>query len=135
MTGASMTGASKSGAFVQPTRTSQDRARTMRRLILIAGCLAFAARGAMGADYAAGKKKAEAACQACHGADGKTALTPEIPLLAGQYPDYLEHALRGYRSGQRDNAMMSPVAKPLTDAEIENLAWYFFKQKGLVHRY
>ena len=86
-------------------------------------------------DYEAGKKKAEEVCKACHGADGNTPLTPETPKLAGQYYDYLVHSLKAYRKGMRDNPLMTPMAKPLTDAEISDVAWYFSKQKGLVEKY
>jgi cytochrome c553 len=126
---------SMSVASVPPAKARLDRARTMHKLILITGCLACAASAAMAADYEAGKKKVEEVCQACHGADGNTAITPETPRLAGQYTDYLEHSLKAYRSGQRENPLMSPMAKPLTDAEIKNLALYFSRQKGLVHKY
>ena len=49
--------------------------------------------------------------------------------------EYLVHSLKAYRSGARENAMMSPMAKPLTDKEIKDVAWYFSKQAGLVHKY
>lgn len=98
-------------------------------------CLMLAASvPAMAADYEAGKEKA-AACVACHGADGNKPITPDIPRLGGQYYDYLEHSLRAYRSGARENAMMSPMAKPLTDKEIKDVAWYFSRQTGLVSKY
>jgi cytochrome c553 len=45
------------------------------------------------------------------------------------------HSLKAYRSGARENAMMSPMAKPLTDREIKDLAWYFSMQTGLVSKY
>lgn len=86
-------------------------------------------------DYDAGKKKAEEVCKACHGVDGNTPLTPETPRLAGQYYDYLVHSLEAYRKGARENPLMSPMAKPLTDAEIRDVAWYFSKQTGLMEKY
>jgi cytochrome c553 len=86
-------------------------------------------------DYEAGKKKADEVCKACHGADGNTPLTPETPRLAGQYYDYLVHSLEAYRKGTRENPLMSPMAKPLTDDEIRDVAWYFSKQQGLAEKY
>ena len=86
-------------------------------------------------DYEAGKNKVEQVCKACHGADGNTPLTPETPRLGGQYYDYLVHSLEQYRKGARENPLMSPMAKPLTDAEISDVAWYFSKQQGLVEKY
>ncbi len=90
---------------------------------------------AQAADYEAGKKKVEEVCKACHGADGNTPLTPETPRLAGQYYEYLVHSLQAYRKGARENPLMTPMAKPLTDAEIRDVAWYFSKQQGLVEKY
>ena len=52
-----------------------------------------------------------------------------------QYYEYLVHSLHAYKKGARENAMMSPMAKPLTDKEIKDLAYYFSKQKGLVEKY
>jgi cytochrome c553 len=106
------------------------------RLVAVSVVLVFAsATAAHARDYEAGKKKAEEVCKACHGADGNTPLTPDTPRLAGQYYDYLVHSLEAYRKGARDNPLMSPMAKPLTDAEIRDVAWYFSKQQGLVEKY
>jgi cytochrome c553 len=45
--------------------------------------------------------------------------------LAGQPPIYTSEQLKNYRSGKRHHEVMSVIAKPLTDAEIANLAaWY-----------
>jgi cytochrome c553 len=30
---------------------------------------------------------------------------------------------------------MSPMAKPLSDKDIKDVAWYFSKQQGLVSKY
>jgi cytochrome c553 len=93
-----------------------------------------AAAPALADDYAAGKEKA-ATCATCHGPEGNKPITPDIPRLAGQHYEYLVHSLKAYRSGARENAMMGPMAKPLTDREIKDVAWYFSKQTGLVHKY
>jgi cytochrome c553 len=96
---------------------------------------AFFAGSAHAADYEAGKKKVEEVCKACHGADGNTPFTPDTPRLAGQYYDYLVHSLEAYRKGARENPLMSPMAKPLSDKEIRDVALYFSKQQGLVEKY
>jgi cytochrome c553 len=70
------------------------------------------------------------ACMACHGADG-VGILPEYPTLAGQHEDYLRQALRDYRSGKRQNAIMNGFAATLTDADIRELAAYFARQPGL----
>ena len=79
----------------------------------------------------AGKKKADEACAACHGAEGNKPITPETPRLGGQQYGYLVQALNDYRKGARDNPVMSAMAKPLTDKEIRELAAYFSRQQGL----
>jgi cytochrome c553 len=84
--------------------------------LMSAGCLAQAA------DAAAGKEKAQA-CVVCHGAEGIS--TNELwPNLAGQKAGYLAKQMKAFRDGSRTDPMMSPMAKPLTDADIDNLADY-----------
>ncbi len=78
---------------------------------------------AFAADVAAGKAKA-AVCAACHGANG-ISIIPDYPNLAGQKVKYLELSIRAYRDGERKNAIMSPMAAGLTDADIANIAAYF----------
>jgi cytochrome c553 len=72
--------------------------------------------------------KASHTCVACHGNDG-IGILPEYPSLSGQHADYLEEALRAYRSGQRRNAVMAGMASALTDEDIEDLARYYAAQK------
>ena len=82
-----------------------------------------AAWPALAQDAAAGKAKA-AACAVCHGANG-IAVAPDAANLAGQSAIYLSAQLKAYRSGERRHEVMSVMAKPLTDADIANLAaWY-----------
>lgn len=78
---------------------------------------------AQAADPAAGRVKA-AACVVCHGQDG-VGLAPNTPHLAGQPAGYLAAQLAAFRSGQRHHEVMSIIAKPLTDADIADLAAWF----------
>jgi cytochrome c553 len=78
---------------------------------------------ALAADIAAGKQKA-ANCAGCHGAAG-ISNNPAWPNLAGQQKNYLEKQLRDFRSGKRQDALMTPMAKPLSDNDIKNLAAYY----------
>ena len=78
---------------------------------------------AQSADIDAGKAKA-AVCAACHGANGVSVI-PDYPNLAGQKQKYLKTAITAYRDGERKNGIMSPLAKPLSDEDIANLAAYF----------
>jgi cytochrome c553 len=90
---------------------------------LATACVAHAGHVAFAADLQAGRAKA-VRCQACHGMDG-LAKIPEAPHLAAQNEDYLVKALNDYRSGARQNEMMTVMAKPLSDADIANLAGYY----------
>lgn len=74
-------------------------------------------------DPAAGRRKA-AQCQTCHGLDGLSKL-PEAPNLAGQPEAYLVKALDDFRHGVRKNEMMTIVVKPLSDADVADLAAYY----------
>jgi cytochrome c553 len=71
----------------------------------------------------AGREKA-IACQTCHGLDGLSRL-PAAPNIAGQPVGYLERALRAFRSGQRQNPMMTVAARDLSDQDIRDLAAYY----------
>ena len=72
--------------------------------------------------------KASQTCVACHGIDG-IGILPEYPNLAGQHADYIEVALKAYRSGQRKNAVMAGMAAALTDPDIRELAKYYSSQR------
>jgi len=76
---------------------------------------------------AAGKKLA-GTCAACHGNDGASTTTGAFPKLAGQYESYLVHALKEYRSGDRNNAIMAGFAKQMTIQDIEALSAWFASQ-------
>lgn len=80
---------------------------------------------AQAADLAAGEKLAAERCAACHGADGNTPIDPSYPKLGGQYADYLSVAMKAYRAERRKNAIMGAQAKPLSNADIDNLAGYY----------
>ena len=91
--------------------------------VIIAGILMAGSVAALAGDAEAGKAKA-AACAGCHGAAGVSS-NPLWPNLAGQKEGYLIKQLKAFRDGTRTDPMMSPMAKPLTDADIDNLAAYF----------
>ena len=78
-------------------------------------------------DVHLGKTKA-AVCAGCHGLDGNST-NPVWPKLAGQHATYLKKTLRDFRAGVRKDPLMSAMARPLSDADIENLAAYFSSQK------
>lgn len=75
-------------------------------------------------ELAAGKVKAQTACQTCHGMDG-VATIAMVPNLSGQRRDYIIIQLQAYRAGQRQHAQMNIIAQMLSDDDIENVAeWY-----------
>jgi cytochrome c553 len=69
-------------------------------------------------------KEATAVCAGCHGEDGNSEL-PGTPGLAGQHTPYLIAALKLYRDGTRAEETMQPFAEALSDAEIEDMAFYY----------
>lgn len=97
----------------------------LTRSFLIAVALAsMAAAPALAADAKAGRALAAQKCQTCHGLDG-IARMPIAPHLAGESQIYLQVQMKAFRSGKRENEMMTVVAKSLTDEQISDLAaWY-----------
>jgi len=90
------------------------------------GALAAVAPAAPPDGIALGREKF-VQCAPCHGADGRSTVVPQYPKIGGQSAAYVVIALRAYREGRRLGtfaAMMSEVAKPLSDADIDNLAAY-----------
>ena len=96
----------------------------MLQKILLAALASLALTvSAQAADAEAGKAKS-ATCQACHGANGISP-NPIWPNLAGQKDQYLIAQMKAFRDGARKNPMMSPMAAPLSDEDIDNLAAYY----------
>jgi cytochrome c553 len=75
----------------------------------------------------AGRAKAQT-CAVCHGLNG-IATQPDSANLAGQSAFYLSEQLKKYRSGERKHEVMSMMAKPLTDDDIEALSQWFASMK------
>jgi cytochrome c553 len=97
-----------------------------RRLLVASLLLTSLARPepVLAGDLAAGRAKAHALCGNCHGLDGVATL-PGAANLGGQQKEYLREQLRAFRSGSRQDPQMTFIAKPLSDADIEDLSeWY-----------
>ena len=92
-------------------------------LILFLALASSFAHAAGNAGAGADKAKAKA-CASCHGTDFNTPVSADIPLLAGQYDDYLARALTDYKSGARKNAVMNGQAANLSVQDIQDLAAY-----------
>lgn len=91
--------------------------------ILLLGILLVSSDGAISGDAAAGKIKS-AACTGCHGING-ISNNPMWPNLAGQQEGYLVKQMQAFREGVRDDPLMTPMAKTLSDSDIDNLAAYY----------
>jgi cytochrome c553 len=83
--------------------------------------VAATAPAAQSGNAAAGKA---ASCTGCHGGNG-VSTNPAWPSLAGQQSAYLVEALKAYKTGARENAMMAATAKALSDTDIQTLAAYY----------
>ncbi len=88
--------------------------------------------GLPGGDVANGEKLAHTkqgasnqSCVECHGKEGAAPIDPTYPVIAGQYEDYIGHALVAYRTGTRGNAVMAGQAGTLNDQQIADLSAYF----------
>lgn len=97
-----------------------------RATILTAFLLAVAPAAALAGDPAAGEEKMQA-CMSCHGERG-VGDDDQYPILAGQHEDYLYHALKAYKEGDRDNAIMSGQVESLSDQDMRDLAAYYAAQ-------
>jgi len=64
-------------------------------------------------------------CAACHGQNGVPTDPKTIPIIWGQQVSYLVKELHDYRSGDRDNPIMSPIAKDLAQEDLRKIAVYF----------
>lgn len=66
-------------------------------------------------------------CVACHGLNGNS-VNPIWPSLAGQHPLYILKQLQAFKKGERKDPLMSPIAAPLSEDDMEDLAAYYAKQ-------
>src|SRR5437660_8963853 len=65
------------------------------------------------------------ACAACHGNNGVPSDPKTIPVIWGQEQSYLMKQLRDFRNGERNSAVMSPLAKNLAEGDLRPMAAYF----------
>jgi cytochrome c553 len=100
-----------------------------KETLLFGACavLAISANAAAAGNAEAGKTKAST-CMACHGPDGNSP-ADTWPKLAGQMPEYITKQLKDFQLGARSNEQMSPMAKPLSNQDIADLAAYFSSQQ------
>lgn len=81
-----------------------------------------------------GNGKGVLACATCHGPQGEGNAAAGFPRLAGLGAGYIAEQLLNYASGKRQNPIMMPIAKQMTEAERKAVGSYFSslpKPKGV----
>jgi cytochrome c553 len=68
-------------------------------------------------------------CMECHGPRGVSPDPDMFPRIAGLDQQYIIDRLTAFRSGSRQNVIMSPIAARLSDADIRALAAYISARK------
>jgi len=68
------------------------------------------------------------ACVACHGAAGNSTIT-QNPKLAGQHEAYIQKQLHNFKGPDRNNAVMTGIAKALGEDDVRNIAAFLEQQK------
>jgi cytochrome c553 len=98
-------------------------------LVTASIALAFTTSFAQAAGNVEQGKTKSAVCAGCHGVDGNSGINPLWPKLAGQHPQYIEKQLKDLKAGKnRSDPLMSPMAMPLSDQDMADLAAYFSSQ-------
>jgi cytochrome c553 len=69
------------------------------------------------------------ACVACHGAAGNSTIV-QNPKLAAQHESYLYKQLSNFRTPERNNPIMTPIAKAMTEEDMHNVAAWLDKQES-----
>ncbi|NTW51994.1 MAG: sulfide dehydrogenase [Chlorobiaceae bacterium] len=67
-------------------------------------------------------------CAGCHNTDGKS--VGIIPAIYGKTAEYIESAMKDFRSGNRPSTVMGRHAKGYSDEEIHLIARYFGELQG-----
>lgn len=107
----------------------------MSRLLLpglaLAVLLSVAGPADAAGDPEAGKIKGYT-CTGCHGIPGYKNVYPtfSVPKIGGQSAQYVEAALKAYRSGERQHPTMELHAESLSDEDIADIAAWVESEKG-----
>ena len=99
----------------------------MKRLLMLLAAAVVSFNAQAGGDATRGATLVKT-CTACHGADFNKPIDPSYPKLAGQHPDYLEHALHAYKRGDAPNGRVNPImgaqVAALSDKDMADIAAY-----------
>ena len=66
-------------------------------------------------------------CASCHGTDGKSVAV--TPYIAGMGKNTMYSILLAYKNGEKEGTMMQKHVKGFSDAELEQVSYYFSKIK------
>ena len=72
-------------------------------------------------DIEAGRKQYKRECASCHGGDGRGKGDDTVPLLAGQYTNYLMRQVDKYLSGDRIHDPSAPEDRLLAEFSRDEL--------------
>jgi cytochrome c553 len=72
-----------------------------------------------------GTARGAPACAQCHAFNGTSDGSGAFPRLAGQSSYYLSRQMRAFISGDRVNAVMSPIAEALSSDDIADVSAYY----------
>ncbi len=64
-------------------------------------------------------------CASCHGTDGKSVAV--TPYIAGMGKNTMYSILLDYKNGKKEGTMMQKHVKGFSDAELEQVSYYFSK--------
>ncbi|MGZ8095666.1 MAG: c-type cytochrome [Methylosarcina sp.] len=102
----------------------------IKKILALAMGLAFAAISNI--LHAEGKinagKEKSTSCAGCHGETGNSA-APNFPKLAQQHASYLVKQLRAFKSGSRQDPIMSPMAMALSEEDMADIGAFYAAQK------
>ncbi len=96
--------------------------RLMPAMVGAAFIVAITAVSACAADDIEAKVQT---CNVCHGASGMPLDPKTMPIIWGQQQAYLMKQLHDYRSGDRNNPIMTAIAKGLAQEDLRKIAAYF----------
>lgn len=121
----------RDGTRTHPTMSAQASSLTEQDIDDVAAFIASIGTATVAAGGSENTNlEAAQTCVACHGQNG-ISVNPTWPTLAGQHEDYLIKAINQYRDGTRKEAVMTQMAAALTDADVNLLARYYSRLKGL----
>ena len=89
----------------------------LQPIALLAALCGLIASSAFAEGTAAAGEAKSTPCAACHGIDGNSA-NPQWPTLAGQHKQYIVKQLKAFKSGTRQDPLMTPMAATLSEDDM-----------------